>query len=57
VSGRPDSPFEEAPAAWRLWQWVVARIPAEEVWEFAVVMRGYRDEVQASARADGVVPS
>lgn len=47
VTGRPDNPYDEAPAARALWQFVVARIPAEDVSEFAAVMRGYHDEVAA----------
>lgn len=58
MTDRPNNPFDEGPAAWALWQWVVARIPAEEVGEFAEVMRGYRDEVRAdSASTEASAPS
>lgn len=42
------SVYDEAPAAWALWQWVVARVPETEVSEFANRMRAYRDEIQQS---------
>lgn len=52
MSQRPNNPYDEAPAAWRLWQWVVAHIPREDVREFAAVMAGYRDEARTEATSD-----
>lgn len=54
MSARPE---DDAPAAWELWRFVVARIPREDVGEFGVAMAAYRDEVIAGVRsADGPVP-
>lgn len=47
MTGRPNNPYDEAPAAWALWQWVIARVPETEAWEFNDLMRAYRDEVRA----------
>lgn len=41
----PASVFDEAPAAWALWQFAVARISEAEVRKFAKLMADYHDEI------------
>lgn len=44
MSAPTNSVYDEAPAAWALWQFVATRIPEAEIPEFSKLMAGYRDE-------------
>lgn len=55
MTGRPDNPFDEAPAAWAMWRWVSARVSQEEAWEFNELMRDYRDEIRAEATGETAI--